>query len=774
MNCMNQNLTLLLACSAIAASALAQGFDESSTGRTLPGQPLQQSAPLVPIHTQAADDGVPYGIWAAGSAYKASFHDGATFVPYLGRDYPETRSLKWRTLSAQVGETELCDGAPPRLSYGAHRAEYDLGQVVEAYDVLPEGLEQTFVIEQRPAGHGDLVIRGAIETGLHADPLSPAHAGIPFHDDQGLPILSYGAATAIDARGRQREMTTAFDGDVLTLRLDAQWLASAAFPLVVDPMLGVIFTVTGTEIEQLDVLRDSYGTSGNNWRSATRWVSASDADLWCRRFDDDGTGGVVVFADLNTSWSTSETSLGQHRYAGCVVLAFTREFANGTRKLRFHKHLRSDLTLQANVVAVDTGSAQAWRPDVASDLHTTAVRDLPIVFQQEGGTTFYNSTTSGIYGVVITLGGSASNGTAGTPFVIDDGVFEDAERPNVGKVMDGGPQEWTVAYQVIGNNGLFSPHVDWDVELRRFDRFGNVSAATVIGLANGEHEMAPRVAGFNAEQLLAFTCANPAVVGARPAAENGMRIITQRFDWDGAAFAEQYASDQHFVHGDARAVLTGVDLDTNTMSHYAMLFRSSVTDHVYLHALGYRGHLVTATTVFSADPGDTTTSGGVAFDDDGDRFLVAYGLDDNSLGTHFTNVDVYVHPAQNPPLLTGLSCSTAQLSWEGSTLIGDEDCKIRLDNLAPGALATIIVGTQPYQALLTGVPLVHPGCWLLVPNTGAGSLATMPIAFGPSVSYDIDLPEWLPPMSFYFQGVHFNAGNTEVFTTERLSVTVVK
>ena len=84
------------------------------------------------IHTAAADGGIEYGIWASGAAYKVSFHDGATVVPYLGRGYERNQDWRWRTVSATVGETELCTQAP-RLSHTAFRAEYDLGGIVEAW-----------------------------------------------------------------------------------------------------------------------------------------------------------------------------------------------------------------------------------------------------------------------------------------------------------------------------------------------------------------------------------------------------------------------------------------------------------------------------------------------------------------------------------------------------------------------------------------------------------------------------------------------------------------
>jgi hypothetical protein len=272
--------------------------------------------------------------------------------------------------------------------------------------------------------------------------------------------------------------------------------------------------------------------------------------------------------------------------------------------------------------------------------------------------------------------------------------------------------------------------------------------------------------------MLAYTESDVATVGARPTGDNGMNLITRVYEWNGAIFVQPNVGWYHSTNPDPRVVLTGVDVDRNTMSHYAMTFRSTFTGNAYLRILGYQSHYLNGATLATAAAGQTTISGGVAFDDDAELFLLGYGLNDGA--GNFSHVDRYAYPYQPAPVHAGLGCSPGQLSWTGSQLIGDEGCEIRLANLAPGALATVLVGTAPYSALLTGLPPVHPGCWLLVPNTGAGSLATMPIGFGPSVSYQLDLPEWLPAMTLYFQGVHFNAANTEVFTTDRLEVSLVK
>ncbi|MCA8950737.1 MAG: hypothetical protein KDE27_14640 [Planctomycetes bacterium] len=732
-----------------------------------PAQHLELESSLVPIHTQEDDGGVAYGTWAAGARYKVAFENGATFVPYLGRSYPALRPFAWRTRSVRIGETEVAVGAP-RFRHGDYRAEFDRGGVVEAYDVRADGLEQTFVIATRPAGVGDLVIRGDVATELVADARAGEHAAVDFRDADGNAIVRYGAATAVDAAGDRQPMTTAFGDGILTLRLDAAWLAAASYPIVVDPLLGNIFSVTDTDVvEQVDLLRDDVGAQGNNWRVAVRWAAANDADIGLRRFDDDGTGNTLVYSDTTAAWSTPDCSIGLQRHNGIVLLAFTRLLSTGVRALRVHQHSRGNFSLSSQLVGVNTGSSQAWRPDVGTDLAFAAPRSLLIVFQQENTPTFVNTTTSEIWGVIYDM----ANQTAGTPFLIAGQPLEDHERPTAGKIRTP-TRPWTVAYEVLGAGALWSPHVDTDLELRRVDRAGNVGAETVLGLGNGWHDLAPRLGGFDDVQIVAYPRSRVSVVGSNPSGDNGMEIVTRRHDWDGTTWTQPYGSYRHAVNPDPRVVLTGIDMDTTTNSHYVLSYRSTATENVYVRTIGYRGYLTRLETLFTAGAGDQTISGAVAYDVTNERFLVAYGA--NRPLTNYTNVDGFVHPSALPPVHGGLGCSAGQLDWVGSQLIGDDDCQIVLDNIPAGALATVIVGTQPLNQLLVGVPIVHAGCWLLVPNTGVGSLATMPVGFGPSVSYRIDLPEWLGPFDLHFQGVHFDAGNTEVFTTDRLTVPLVK
>lgn len=202
--------------------------------------------PRIAVHSNAHQPGeAPYGVWAAGAAYKARFDGGMTFYPQLGRDYPRNQPLAWRTTSIRIGGAELLADRPtPSLAHRDYRVEYSLGRVVEAYDVRSEGLEQTFVFAQRPTGEGDLRITGEVTTALRAGPVTEHHGDLVFHDDDGTPLVRYGRALAVDADGDQFAMTTSYCDGTITLRLPAAALAAADFPLVVDPVLAPVLAAS--------------------------------------------------------------------------------------------------------------------------------------------------------------------------------------------------------------------------------------------------------------------------------------------------------------------------------------------------------------------------------------------------------------------------------------------------------------------------------------------------------------------------------------------------
>ncbi|HEX5051957.1 MAG TPA: hypothetical protein VFZ65_09310, partial [Planctomycetota bacterium] len=253
--------SLLSAQSSLSAQAAPRAFDVHSI-RT-------------PIHSLPDDEGVPYGIWAAGDAYKVAFDGGMRFVPYAGSDVQPAPTWSWRTVSARVGELELATAAAPRLTHGDWRAEYDLGGLIEAYDVRADGVEQTFVLRERPASGGDFVLRGAVTSSLQ--PLAGEGRNVSYVDAGGKARVCYGAATAVDAAGRRTTLgTTVVDGG-LELRLDGGWLEGAVFPLVVDPLLTAVTVGSGAQVTEVAVEHDGSFVA-NVWYAEVR-VTGTDHDL---------------------------------------------------------------------------------------------------------------------------------------------------------------------------------------------------------------------------------------------------------------------------------------------------------------------------------------------------------------------------------------------------------------------------------------------------------------------------------------------------------------
>src|SRR5262245_44631626 len=86
---MNRSSQKHLLCLALATVVAAPPAQEPSPAAGAPGAAEARALALahelvVPIHTlpNDASGGAEYGWWAAGSAYKCSFHDGFVFYPY--------------------------------------------------------------------------------------------------------------------------------------------------------------------------------------------------------------------------------------------------------------------------------------------------------------------------------------------------------------------------------------------------------------------------------------------------------------------------------------------------------------------------------------------------------------------------------------------------------------------------------------------------------------------------------------------------------------------
>ena len=453
-----------------------------------------------------------------------------------------------------------------------------------------------------------------------------------------------------------------------------------------------------------------------------------------------------------------------------VVLTLDRFFpVTSQRFLRMHRHYRIDPTLSTDWDPIITGGP-SWRSDVGGTNHAGAGTDALVVWQQEAGNIFVPSINSDLYGCYVNM----FSGAATAPFPISTDPQLDEERPSINQVADGNGQPyWCAAYQASPNSTT-TGDLQWNVAARRIDSAGVVTPPTYVALTPGEHHMAPRIEGTFGRYLVAFTKSTTLQQAGLPTGSNGHEIHTVRLNWDPMdPFGTQpWGSHTLLSTPDARLEIGSLACDRDTDSHWGLLLRSTVTEHVYLRTLGYRGQLLQSETVVNPAGGDVSVVGGIAWDEQADELVMAYGVNGAS---NYITVDRFVFPTAAPFALSGMGCTPASLHWLGSQRIGSERNNLRVTGAPVGALHIAIVGTASTSVPLVNLPPFDNGCFLLVPASGPGFLGLLPLGFGNTYYWDVPLPENLISSTLYFQVFH--TPNNVDFTlrgTQRLAVPIVK
>ncbi|MCR9245414.1 MAG: hypothetical protein NXI31_10305 [bacterium] len=748
----------------------------------VPEQPVVSDLELprlrTPIHTAAEDGGLSYGTWAAGHDYKVSFHDGMTFVPYLGGDYPRNQPWSWRTTSATIGGVDLAGAKSPRHEHGDFRYEYHFAGVVEAYDVLAHGLEQTFVIDELPAD-GDLVITGAVSTDLSCADQAAVHREIAFSDAEGREIVSYGKAWAYDATGARRELETSFHDGEITLRVPGAWLANASLPIVVDPLLSRKYVSGGSSspVGEVDICWDGETGGQSVMIAYTRNASAVDSDVWAVLVNFNLQGPDLVFSDITSVWDTNECSCAYVGGADRYLLAVGRYFRNSAVRasaIRAHVHDSGSTAFNAFVVALNLAPSQnAWRIDVGGVASGSSGATGLVVFQAEDNAAnsgnLANTATSSVMAVPVTMSGF---GSFGNPFFVATGSQLDAERPTVNQVAQ--QARWVCAYQLHDGG---QPAARWDVRARQLTTSSRSLGSFLADQAGrSRHQLGPVIAGSGGRYAIGFTAAEFAAVPFKTTLIAGTDLQTQRFDWADGLQAPQSSRPPVTIrsNGDRRWEATGLAYDTNDRSHFGLGFRAVTpgTPIAYFARLGYQGAVTeggnnSAVLYYGANERPTPVA--CAFDASRDNFLFAYGVDD--VGN--TN-PVYGHglsyPSVASPLVTGAGCSSGTIGWAGNQQIGSEFQSVVASNSSPVGYFMLV--SLSHANLPVASPLVPTNCRLFVDIGAPNFLAALPYQYGTTGGWQFPLPEWLDPLTLHFQAWLFDGSSFQ--STSRLVVSFVR
>lgn len=307
------------------------------------------------VHFDEPGDG---RVWARARTYKASFgDDGATYIPFLGSRAPRNFPVRVDILAAN-GASDWAEQAVRGVRRDDDSVVLDRGAFREVWHLGLDAAEQTFEFDARPASSGDVSIRLALDTQLalraqgDGFALDGAHGGVRI-----------GRATAIDADGRRLDLVSRAEGSSIALVVPANFLATARYPLVVDPVYTTAALEGWVEECYLPDVAGGDGTGGFAAVYSFRY-SATDHDVYT----------------VNVSYGTPDFA------SGVWVDTTTNSWAKA--RLAYNALNRTFLTV-ANVQLVSPPSApgQVWCR--ARYAPTSSQWSQNVVHAEAGGADYY-------------------------------------------------------------------------------------------------------------------------------------------------------------------------------------------------------------------------------------------------------------------------------------------------------------------------------------------------------------------------------------------------
>lgn len=389
-------------------------------------------------------------IWVEGANYKASFTASTfTFVPYFGADAPQNYPLALSLESARLGEAvQVLSAAAPRRSGSTIRT--GRGSVVERYDVAPDRVEQQFVLDAPFAG--DLVLTLRVATELSA---SRDAAGLRFTNALGH--VGYTSAVLVDAAGRRTAMSTAYADGRITLRAPAPAIASATFPLTVDPVVAT-FAPTNSLAHVLTGADIAFsGDSGHYLVVWTRVFSATDTDLHSMAIDANGVvvpGGSALLDNSGDRWDGGRVACCSPNF---LAVASRTPVSGSIPAIWGRTRAVNGTAMGPQFQISDTEAGGKYEPDVGGEFDNPV--NFCVVWRRD-----FSATDHDIHYRMVSAAGTVT----GAVGLIDNSSANDDYRPRIAK-SDGtfppSEQIWPVVWQRRLANGRFYVHgarVRWD------------------------------------------------------------------------------------------------------------------------------------------------------------------------------------------------------------------------------------------------------------------------------------------------------------------------
>ncbi|MBK8096323.1 MAG: hypothetical protein IPK26_04405 [Planctomycetes bacterium] len=237
---------------------------------------VAQSPPVTAAGLRSATGLAAAGdhLQAIGHAYSARIdQDGLRYEPGLGAAAPAAQHLALSLVEIRRGDQVVWRKGTPSapVQTGARRAELPHGICRERHDVTPEGIELSLEFPAPLPGHGDLVASFHCATSLPV--VERQGAGAVFLLP-GVGGVSIGGVTGIDAHGTNTAGSLQVVGDRLELRLPGAFVEHAAWPLILDPLVGTQFLAsTAASVDSQPAV--AYEASNDAYLVAYRYTGAA-------------------------------------------------------------------------------------------------------------------------------------------------------------------------------------------------------------------------------------------------------------------------------------------------------------------------------------------------------------------------------------------------------------------------------------------------------------------------------------------------------------------
>lgn len=265
-------------------------------------------------------------LWANGPDYRVELDEhGIEYAAAFGTRAATTQTARFDLIGfGRAGAALVAAAADvPELSTGT--AVYERGSgVQEIYQTRRDGIEQSFVFATAPAGSGDLVVRMAVTSTLLR---AGASDGLAL-EAPGLGAITIGAVTGIDARGARAAGALRWVGSELELSLPAAFVDAAAYPLVLDPLVGTKFEVDSDPTDLHDDVSPAIAhdtTSGNYLIVWTRSFALGDSDIRGQRVSDLGSlvGSLIgIESGATISPSAQSPAVGNVNLTNMYLVAW--------------------------------------------------------------------------------------------------------------------------------------------------------------------------------------------------------------------------------------------------------------------------------------------------------------------------------------------------------------------------------------------------------------------------------------------------------------------